>query len=96
MFMMPIPPTSREMPAMAPRNMTKVVGGLLEGFQGVLLVVDREVVLPREAVAETEEGRNFSFGPVHQGLVPYLDVNQIDGHVAPEWYARKRGGSRRW
>ena len=52
MFIIPMPPTSRLIPAMLPEEQHQNVRRLLQGLYGLLLVADSEVVLVGEAVTQ--------------------------------------------
>ena len=54
MFMIPIPPTSSEIPAMMPRNTTNVFVVSSRVLYGALLADDGEVVFLGDAVAQAK------------------------------------------
>ena len=73
MFMIPMPPTRREIPATAPRKTTRVLVGLFKGVKDLLLIEDGEVVGVGQAVAQSKDGLNLL-----DGLVDRFDVAGLD------------------
>ena len=82
-FMIPMPPTSRDMPAIMPKKTTRVfvVSSRVSMVLCWLMTVKSSLL--GDAVAKTQHSARFLYALVDVLHVPDLDVNEVDCVTSP-------------